>query len=174
MGTITLRKCEQKIFKIRKQISMLEKRKYLTVIQKHRIERKIRDQKLLHLGLLFEITYTLIYSENQVTGHLLQLKEKNKKEISFFKTEGNSIFSKISIEEHDKEEIKYLTTEERRARNHILISYGALLETTNTMEYPLAILRAYIETLHHYTQKELKSLEEMGRQFFKEKEEKRC
>ncbi|MDK4494992.1 hypothetical protein MWG02_03710 [Fusobacterium necrophorum] len=169
MGTIMLKACDRKIYNLRKRISNLEKKKYLTIIQENKIARKIRDHKLLQLGLLFEITYTLIYSEYEVTGHLLQLKEKQEEELNILQTEGNSIFSEISIEEHDKEEVRYLLTEERKARNHILISYGALLESTNTMYYPLSVLIAYIRNIHNYTKEELKSLEEIGRQFFREK-----
>lgn len=170
MGTIMLKACDRKIYNLRKRISNLEKKKYITIIQEHKIARKIRDHKLLQLGLLFEITYTLIYSEYQITGHLLRLKDKQEKELNILRTAGNAIFSEISIEEHDKEEVRYLLTEERKARNHILISYGALLESTNTMEYPLAILVAYIEKLHEYSKVEMEELEKIGKQFFIEKE----
>ncbi len=52
------------------------------------------------------------------------------------------------IDSHDEEAISDLTKEEKKARNHKLITYGALFEIARTTEVNLAVMLGYLDRLH--------------------------
>ena len=124
----------------------------------------MRDKKLLMLGIIFEITNTILYDENVLLGHLFNFKILNGIELDFFKREGEKIFK--NLEEHDKKVVSYLSTEERKARNHKLISIGALFEITNIMDKNLAILIGFVNSLHSKDQYYLNQCELDGKLYF--------
>ena len=49
------------------------------------------------------------------------------------------------IDSHDEEVISDLTKEEKKARNHKLITYGALFEIAGVTEVNLAIMLGYLD-----------------------------
>lgn len=52
------------------------------------------------------------------------------------------------IDRHDEEVISDLTKEEKKARNHKLITYGALFEIVGVTEVNLAVMLGYLDRLH--------------------------
>lgn len=154
-----------KIHKLKRRIAILESKKRFEIKKEARKKRRERARKLLKLGLIFEITITEVYTTELIVGYLKKLKTKTNDELDYFKFLGNRILKNISIEKHDKEEVVFLSTEEKRRRNHKLISMGALFETTNTDNLELAIQIGYIEKIHELKDKEIKELEELGKEF---------
>lgn len=63
-----------------------------------------------------------------------------------FKLYGEEILKEI--DRHDEEVISTLTREEKKARNHKLITYGALFEIAGVTEVNLAIMLGYLDRLH--------------------------
>ena len=63
-----------------------------------------------------------------------------------FKLYGEEILKEI--DRHDEEVISTLTREEKKARNHKLINYGALFEIAGVTEVNLAVMLGYLDRLH--------------------------
>ena len=100
-----LEKFDNKIHKLKYNISLLKSRKKTIEKSKKKKLRIERARKLLKLGILFEMTSTDIYPIELIIGYLLELKEKKIYEIGTLKYYGNKILTEISIEKHDKKEI---------------------------------------------------------------------
>ena len=138
----------QKIHKIKRKIAVLKKQKRFKENKEKKKIRIERARRLLKLGIIFEITLADIYSIELIVGYLSELKDKSQAELEIIKFNGNKILAEISIDTHDKKAVIFLSRDERKARNHKLISLGALFEMTNTEYYPLNVQVGYIESLH--------------------------
>ena len=86
-------------------------------------------------------------------------------QLEIIKFNGNKILAEISIDTHDKKEVIFLSRDERKARNHKLISLGALFEMTNTEYYPLNVQVGYIESLHLLDEEQGAYYKEKGNNF---------
>ena len=139
---------EQKIHNLKRKIAVLKKQKKFKENKEKKKIRIERARRLLKLGIIFEITLADIYSIELIVGYLSELKNKSQAELEIIKFSGNKILKEVSIDTHDKKEVIFLSRDERKARNHKLISLGALFEMTNTEFYPLNIQVGYIESLH--------------------------
>lgn len=115
------------------------------------------------------MTSTDIYPIELIIGYLLELKEKKIYEIGTLKYYGNKILTEISIEKHDKKEILFLDTEEKRKRNHKLISLGALFEMTSTDNFSIAVLISYLENLHSLKDRDFNLYQENGEIYLKDR-----
>ena len=155
----------QKIHKLKRKIVVLEKQKRFKENKEKKKIRIERARKLLKLGIIFEITLANIYSIELIVGYLSELKDKSQAELEIIKFNGNKILAEISIDTHDKKEVIFLSRDERKARNHKLISLGALFEMTNTDFYPLNIQVGYIESLHLLDEEEETYYKEKGNNF---------
>ncbi|MED5604038.1 hypothetical protein VYE96_00205 [Fusobacterium pseudoperiodonticum] len=71
-----LEKFDNKIHKLKYNISLLKSRKKTIEKSKKKKLRIERARKLLKLGILFEMTSTDIYPIELIIGYLLELKEK--------------------------------------------------------------------------------------------------
>ena len=162
-----LEKFDNKIHKLKYNISLLKSRKKTIEKSKNKKLRIERARKLLKLGILFEMTSTDIYPIELIIGYLLELREKKTYEIGTLKYYGNKILTEISIEKHDKKEILFLDTEEKRKRNHKLISLGALFEMTSTDNFSIAVLISYLENLHSLKEKDFIFYQENGENYLK-------
>lgn len=154
-----------KIHKLKRRIAILESKKKLQIKKATKTKRIERARKLLKLGIIFEITMTEVYSIELIVGYLKSLDTKSYEELEYFRYLGNKVLDDISIEKHDKNEVVFLSTEERRKRNHKLISMGALFEMTDTDKLELVIQVGYIEEIHELKEQEIKKLEILGKQF---------
>ncbi len=141
-----------------------EKRKKEDLIKKKK--RRARAGKLLKLGIIFEITSTDIYDREIIMEHLERFKKLETYELELLNHNGSKVLEKISLSSHDKEECLYLSTPEKKKRNHKLISLGALFEKSKMDKYPLAILVGYIETLHNYSEDDFKEMLIEGKKYF--------
>ncbi|MDO4689824.1 MAG: hypothetical protein Q4A58_00820 [Fusobacterium sp.] len=157
-----------RIHNLKKRIAVLTKRKRYLQRKGKKKERILRARKLLKLGIIFEITLTKEYSTEVIVGHLLELNNKEN-EIEYFKYLGEKILSEISIEKHDQKEVLFLDREEKKKRNHKLISLGALFEMTERLDYPLAVQIGYIDSLHSSTDTEMKVKEEKGKKYIEKR-----
>ena len=155
----------QKIHKIKRKIAVLKKQKRFKENKEKRKIRIERARRLLKLGIIFEITLADIYSIELIVGYLSELKDRSQAELEIIKFNGNKILAEISIETYDKKEVIFLSRDERKARNHKLISLGALFEMTNTEYYPLNIQVGYIESLHLLDEEEKTYYKEKGNNF---------
>ena len=72
-----LEKFDNKIHKLKYNISLLKSRKKTIEKSKNKKLRIERARKLLKLGILFEMTSTDIYPIELIIGYLLELKEKD-------------------------------------------------------------------------------------------------
>lgn len=72
----SLEKINDKIHKLKYNISLLRSRKKAQEKSENKKKRRERARKLLRLGILFEMTSTDIYSTELIIGYLLELKEK--------------------------------------------------------------------------------------------------
>lgn len=156
----------EKIHTVKFKIRRLERKQRSLIKKENNKRRKERAQKLLKLGLIFEMTLTDIYSPEVLIGHLIRLSLKEQSGKEQFKFEGNKIIQNKGPEKHDKEVVSYLNTEDRKRRNHKLISLGALFESTDNDAENIALLIGYMEKLHLYNQEERDILEIQGKQFF--------
>ena len=86
-----LEKFDNKIHKLKYNISLLKSRKKTIEKSKKKKLRIERARKLLKLGILFEMTSTDIYPIELIIGYLLELKEKKIYEIGTLKYYGNKI-----------------------------------------------------------------------------------
>lgn len=154
-----------KIHNLKKRIAILTKRKRYLQKKEQKRERIERARRLLKLGIIFEITFTTIYPIELIVGHLLELRNMQQDKIEDFRYLGEKILSENSIEKYDQEEIIFLNREERKARNHKLISLGALFEMTKTLYYPLAVQVGYIENLHLLNTEEREDKEKKGKEY---------
>ena len=155
----------QKIHKIKRKIAVLKKQKRFKENKEKRKIRIERARRLLKLGIIFEITLANIYSIELIVGYLSELKDKSQAELEIIKFNGNKILAEISIDTHDKKEVIFLSRDERKARNHKLISLGALFEMTNTEYYPLNVQVGYIESLHLLDEEQGAYYKEKGNNF---------
>lgn len=155
----------QKIHKIKRKIAVLKKQKRFKENKEKRKIRIERARRLLKLGIIFEITLADIYSIELIVGYLSELKDRSQAELEIIKFNGNKILTEISIDTYDKKEVIFLSRDERKARNHKLISLGALFEMTNTEYYPLNIQVGYIESLHLLDEEEKTYYKEKGNNF---------
>ena len=155
----------QKIHKIKRKIAVLKKQKRFKENKEKRKIRIERARRLLKLGIIFEITLADIYSIELIGGYLSELKDRSQAELEIIKFNGNKILTEISIDTYDKKEVIFLSRDERKARNHKLISLGALFEMTNTEYYPLNIQVGYIESLHLLDEEEKTYYKEKGNNF---------
>lgn len=127
-------------------------------------QRKIRDKKLLMLGIIFEITNTILYDENILLGHLFNFKKLNMIELDSLKKDGEKTFEELKI--HDKKMILHLSSEEKRARNHKLISIGALFEIAEITNVNLGLLIGFVNSLHSKKNYYLTQCELDGKLYF--------
>ena len=155
----------QKIHKIKRKIAVLKKQKRFKENKEKRKIRIERARRLLKLGIIFEIALADIYSIELIVGYLSELKDRSQAELEIIKFNGNKILTEISIDTYDKKEVIFLSRDERKARNHKLISLGALFEMTNTEYYPLNIQVGYIESLHLLDEEEKTYYKEKGNNF---------
>ena len=155
----------QKIHKIKRKIAVLKKQKRFKENKEKRKIRIERARRLLKLGIIFEIILADIYSIELIVGYLSELKDRSQAELEIIKFNGNKILAEISIDTYDKKEVIFLSRDERKARNHKLISLGALFEMTNTEYYPLNIQVGYIESLHLLDEEEKTYYKEKGNNF---------
>jgi hypothetical protein len=155
----------QKIHKIKRKIAVLKKQKRFKENKEKKKIRIERARRLLKLGIIFEITLADIYSIELIVGYLSELKDKSQAELEIIKFNGNKILAEISIDTHDKKEVIFLSRDERKARNHKLISLGALFEMTNTEYYPLNVQVGYIESLHLLDEEQGAYYKEKGNNF---------
>ena len=155
----------QKIHKIKRKIAVLKKQKRFKENKEKKKIRIERARRLLKLGIIFEITLANIYSIELIVGYLSELKDKSQAELEIIKFNGNKILAEISIDTHDKKEVIFLSRDERKARNHKLISLGALFEMTNTEYYPLNVQVGYIESLHLLDEEQKTYYKEKGNNF---------
>ncbi|MEE0137723.1 conjugal transfer protein TraD [Fusobacterium ulcerans] len=115
-------------------------------IWENKKQRRARAKKLLRLGLALEVTQLFIYSQEIILGHLFQFKKVVPMDQEKFKLYGEEILKEI--DRHDEEVISDLTKEEKKARNHRLITYGALFEIAGVTEVNLAVMLGYLDRLH--------------------------
>ena len=155
----------QKIHKIKRKIAVLKKQKRFKENKEKKKIRIERARRLLKLGIIFEITLANIYSIELIVGYLSELKDKSQAELEIIKFNGNKILAEISIDTHDKKEVIFLSRDERKARNHKLISLGALFEMTNTEYYPSNVQVRYIESLHLLDEEQGAYYKEKGNNF---------
>ena len=106
-----------------------------------------------------------MYSTELIIGYLSELKNRTQAELEIIKFSGNKILAEVSIDIHDKKEVIFLSRDERKARNHKLISLGALFEMTDTEFYPLNIQVGYIENLHLLDKEQETYYKEKGNNF---------
>lgn len=163
----SLEKINNKIHKLKYNISLLKSRKKAQKKSESKKKRIERARKLLRLGILFEMTSTDIYSTELIIGYLLELKEKKIYEIGTLKYYGNKLLTENSIEKHDQKEVIFLDTEEKKKRNHKLISLGALFEMTLTDTFSIAVLISYLENLHSLKDKDFVFCKENGENYLK-------
>ena len=163
-----LEKFDNKIHKLKYNISLLKSRKKTIEKSKNKKLRIERARKLLKLGILFEMTSTDIYPIELIIGYLLELREKKTYEIGTLKYYGNKILTEISIEKHDKKEILFLDTEEKRKRNHKLISLGALFEMTSTDNFSTELIIGYLLELKEKKIYEIGALKYYGNKILTE------
>ena len=168
----SLEKINDKIHKLKYNISLLRSRKKAQEKSENKKKRRERARKLLRLGILFEMTSTDIYSTELIIGYLLELKEKKIYEIGALKYYGNKILNENSIQKHDQKEVLFLDTEEKKKRNHKLISLGALFEMTSTDNFSIAVLISYLENLHSLNEKSFTFYQENGENYIKNRREK--
>ena len=168
----TLEKINDKIHKLKYNISLLRSRKKAQEKSENKKKRRERAKKLLRLGILFEMTSTDIYSTELIIGYLLELKEKKIYEIGALKYYGNKILTENSIKKHDQRKVIFLDTDEKKKRNHKLISLGALFEMTSTDTFSIAVLISYLENLHSLNDKEFDSYQKNGEEYLKNRRKK--
>ena len=168
----SLEKINDKIHKLKYNISLLRSRKKAQEKSENKKKRRERARKLLRLGILFEMTSTDIYSTKLIIGYLLELKEKKIYEIGALKYYGNKILIENSIEKHDQRKVIFLDTDEKKRRNHKLISLGALFEMTLTDTFSIAVLISYLENLHSLNDKEFDSYQKNGEEYLKNRRKK--
>lgn len=168
----TLEKINDKIHRLKYNISLLRSRKKAQEKSENKKKRRERAKKLLRLGILFEMTSTDIYSTELIIGYLLELKEKKIYEIGALKYYGNKILTENSIKKHDQRKVIFLDTDEKKKRNHKLISLGALFEMTSTNTFSIAVLISYLENLHSLNDKEFDSYQENGEEYLKNRRKK--
>lgn len=168
----SLEKINNKIHKLKYNISLFKSRKKAQEKLESKKKRRERARKLLRLGILFEMTSTDIYSIELIIGYLLELKEKKIYEIGALKYYGNKLLTENSIEKHDQKEVIFLDTEEKKKRNHKLISLGALFEITLTDNFSIAVLISYLENLHSLKEKDFIFYQENGENYLKNRRRK--
>ena len=116
------------------------------------------------LGIIFEITNTILYDENILLGHLFNFKKLNMIELDSLKKDGEKTFEELKI--HDKKMILHLSSEEKRARNHKLISIGALFEIAEITNINLGLLIGFVNSLHSKNNYYLTQCELDGKLYF--------
>ncbi|RRD38371.1 hypothetical protein EII28_01740 [Fusobacterium nucleatum] len=168
----SLEKINNKIHKLKYNISLFKSRKKAQEKSESKKKRIERARKLLRLGILFEMTSTDIYSIELIIGYLLELKEKKIYEIGALKYYGNKLLTENSIEKHDQKEVIFLDTKEKKKRNHKLISLGALFEITLTDNFYIAVLISYLENLHSLKEKDFIFYQENGENYLKNRRRK--
>lgn len=152
-----------KIHKLNVRLAKLKKRKRFQEKKEWKKIRRERASKLLKLGLIFEFTLTDIYSIQLITGYLENLKKLSLENLEDFKCEGDRLLKEMSLEKYDKKEVFFLDTNERKKRNHKLISLGALFEKTKTDNYLLATQIGYVDNLHNLRNEEINYYEAIGK-----------
>ena len=157
----SLEKINNKIHKLKYNISLLKSRKKAQKKSESKKKRIERARKLLRLGILFEMTSTDIYSIELIIGYLLELKEKKIYEIGALKYYGNKLLTENSIEKHDQKEVIFLDTEEKKKRNNKL-----------TDNFSIAVLISYLENLHSLKEKDFIFYQENGENYIKNRRRK--
>lgn len=131
-------------------------------------KRQERDRKLLLLGIILEITDLFIYEQEIILGHLFNFKKITPITYTKLKEIGSEILKKL--DEYDDNIVLSLSTDEKKARNHKLISYGALFEIADLININLAILIGYAEQLHSENQHYFTRCYQDGKIYFIKKE----
>ena len=119
------------------------------------------------LGIIFELTNTILYDENILLGHLFNFKNLNGIELDVLKKNGEKTFE--DLKNHDRKMVLHLSSEEKKARNHKLISVGALFEITNTMNFNLGLLIGFVDSLHSKNSYYITQCELDGKLYFLKK-----
>ena len=146
----SLEKINNKIHKLKYNISLFKSRKKAQEKSESKKKRIERARKLLRL----------------------ELKEKKIYEIGALKYYGNKLLTENSIEKHDQKEVIFLDTKEKKKRNHKLISLGALFEITLTDNFSIAVLISYLENLHSLKEKDFIFYQENGENYLKNRRRK--
>lgn len=133
-------------------------------------KRRERDRKLLLLGIILEITDLFIYEQEVILGHLFNFKKVAPIIYPKLKETGAKILKKL--DNHDNDIVLGLSTDEKKARNHKLITYGALFEIAGLTNINLAILIGYAEQLHTENQYYFTRCYQDGKIYFLKKKEK--
>lgn len=131
-------------------------------------KRQKRDRKLLLLGIILEITDLFIYEQEIILGHLFNFKKITPITYTKLKEIGSETLKKL--DEYDDNIVLSLSTDEKKARNHKLISYGALFEIADLININLAILIGYAEQLHSENQHYFTRCYQDGKIYFIKKE----
>lgn len=132
-------------------------------------QRRIRAKKLLKLGLAVEITNLTEYDINILLGHLFNFKNINIIEQEKLKKDGEHFFEELS--KYDEQMAAALTTVEKKARNHNLISLGALFEIAKLTEVNLAVLIGFLNSLHEQKEYYLSQCNIQGKLYFLKRED---
>lgn len=106
-------------------------------------KRKERAKKLLRLGIVLELTNVIKYEKEIILGYLCKLKDATIFERNKFIQVGDKILGRI--EELDSKKINELSYIDIKARNHFLITRGALFEIAEVDEKLNVILGFLLE-----------------------------
>lgn len=110
------------------------------------------------------MTNTFKYETNIILGHLFNFKNINIFEQEKYKKIGEDFLKDLT--DYDSKIVRNLTTKEKKARNHKLISVGALFEIAKITEINLAILIGYLNSLHGKQEYYLSQCELDGKLYF--------
>ena len=153
-----------KINKTQQKIKTLKRKQLIELQNQKKIERKIRARILLRLGLIVEITNLNEYSINTILGHLFNFDKLSIIEIEELKKAGKILVDEL--DKFDEEQVNILTTTEKKARNHILIGYGALFEIAKLTEKELILLIGYCLNLYNKDDYYINDCEIKGKLYF--------
>ena len=154
MNLETLYAKKRKLYISSKKITQkIERASNKEILKNNKILRRERDHHLLMLGLLMEKANIDNISINTLLGFFLDFKNLSIIQEEKLKKTGTTLLSKISNKDRSKEvELLNMTTLERKARAHRLISIGALLEIPNIDKLDKALLLGYFLDLHNRTE----------------------
>lgn len=110
------------------------------------------------------MTNTFEYEDNVILGHLFNFKNINIFEQQKLKEMGENFLKEL--DDYDSNIARSLSTKEKKARNHKLITVGALFEIANVTEVNLAILIGYINSLHDKKEYYLSQCKLNGKLYF--------
>lgn len=110
------------------------------------------------------MTNTLQYGTNIILGHLFYFENINILEQENLKKIGEDFLKDLI--DYDSKIARSLTTKEKKARNHKLITVGALFEIAKITEINLAVLIGYLNSLHGKQEYYLSQCKMEGKLYF--------